>query len=170
MNWPPPERRPSSAESHGVAELLRRLLARCERDTSLDLWLPFPQNACSFGFGRPPRPLPIGALFILWAEGPPFKQPCAECGDELRMVSFGGLLTVGGGRMICSACDAEFFQRALGGLGTVGQIVNATKLGQTAFAPSTMVFGGPIGSDGAALLAELKIPRLHILNFRQRAT
>lgn len=158
MNRLPLERRTSSA-TNAVAELLRRLLTLADRDGSLDMWLAFPQNGCSFGFGHPPRPLPIGALFVLWAHGYPFTQPCPACGHTLRMISFGGLLTIGGGTLICATCEESFFQ-PIGGLGTVSQVLRGTKLGRTEFAPSRMVFGGAVRSDGAALFDAVGLGRL----------
>jgi hypothetical protein len=161
MKLSPLERRQSS-ESTAIAEAMRRLLTLQARG-ALDLWLPFPQNGCTFGFGvdAPPRALPIGALFTLWRTGTPFTQRCPDCAAALRMVSFGGLLTIGGGRMICSRCDAEFYQPLEGGLCGVGSIVRAGLLG-TEFLPSIMVFGRSIGSDGAALLAELELPPIKL--------
>ena len=143
-----------SEESEAIAEVLRRLLAT--PDYTLDPWLSFPQNACSFAFGKPPRPLPIGALRILWDEGIPFKQPCPDCKGRAFMVSFGGLLTIGGGRLICSACGAAFFQ-SIGSLSIVATLVG-TRLNGTEFAPSSMKFGGAVGTDGSALLAVLGLP------------
>lgn len=141
---------------HGpfLAEVLRRLAQRSPE--SLDPWLPFPQSGCSYGFGRPPRPLPIGALRLLWAHGHPFRQPCPDCGSDLHMISMGGLLAVGGGRLICIGCDAEFFQ-SIGNLPIVGGIV-AQALQGTEFKPTSMVYGGCVGSDGAKLLRELGLP------------
>lgn len=165
--WPPLERRTSSPTTHAVAELLRRLLTLGDRDGSLDMWLAFPQNGCSFRFGHPPRPLPIGALFVLWAHGSPFTQPCPACGHTLRMISFGGLLTVGGGGLICATCDADFFQ-PIGGLTSVRRIVKATRLDRTEFAPSRMVFGGAVSSDGAALFDAVGLGRLRIFSRRAR--
>lgn len=158
MNWAALTKSKNPVNGGAIAEVLRRMAARDW--SSLNPWLAFPQNACSFWFGRPPRPLPIGALRILWDEGIPFSQPCPECGHTLRMISFGGLLSVGGGRLICPGCDGDFFQ-SMGSLSTVSQIVGATRLRGTEFAPSSTVFGGSVGSDGEALLAELGLRPIH---------
>jgi hypothetical protein len=144
-----------SPRSQAIAEVLRRIQASPPR--LLDPWLAFPQNGCSYGFGKPPRPVPIGALAILWDEGTPFSQPCPDCADTLRMVSFGGLLSVGGGRLFCPGCDAEFFQ-SIGGLTVVAAAIGATKLRGTEFAPSVMRFGGAVGSKGCRLLEQLGLP------------
>jgi hypothetical protein len=142
-----------------VAEVLRRLLARAP--DSLDPWLPFPQNACSYRFGRPPRcpqPLPVGALWRLWDTGFPFRAPCLACDAMLHMVSMGGLLTIGGGRLVCPGCGGGFFC-SIGNVSRVGALV-AERLKGTEFQPIGFVFGGSVGSDGAALLAELGLPPL----------
>lgn len=137
-----------------VAEVLRRLLAR--GPDSLDPWLPFPQNACSFHFGRPPRPkqpLPIGALWRLWDSGFPFRAPCPACDAMLHTYAMGGLLTIGGGLMVCPGCSGGY-SSSIGGLSRVGALVEE-RLQGSEFQPSGFVFGGAVGSDGAALLAEL---------------
>ena len=141
-----------------VAEVLRRLLGRAP-DT-LDPWLPFPQNACSYRFGRPPRPaqsLPIGALWRLWDSGFPFRAPCPACDATLHMYAMGGLLTIGGGFLVCPGCSGGYFC-SIGNVSTVGALVSE-RLQGTEFRPAGFVFGGAVGSDGAALLAELGLAR-----------
>jgi hypothetical protein len=135
-----------------LATVLRRLDAADAH--TLDPWLPFPQNGCSFAFGQPPRPLPIGALRLLWAQGHPFTQACPVCSQPVRVVFMGGLLTIGGGRLICAACEGDFFQ-SVGPLTSVATLLDSSSLRGTEFAPSLMVFGGAVGSDGAQLLAGL---------------
>jgi len=141
-----------------VAEVLRRLFARSP--DSLDPWLPFPQNACSYRFGRPPRPgqpLPIGTLRRLWDSGFPFRVPCPTCDAVLHMYAMGGLLTIGGGFLVCPGCSGGYFC-SIGNVSTVGALVSE-RLQGTEFRPSGFVFGGAVGSDGAALLAELGLAR-----------
>lgn len=152
MAFPPLTRTRQSNHPAFLAEVLRRL-ATADRK-ALDPWLPFPQNGCSYAFGRPPRPLPIGALRILWDEGPPFRRPCPACRDQALMISMGGLLTIGGGRLICPACAGDFFQ-SIGSLSTVAEVLGNTRLAGTPFAVSRFVFGGSVGSDGAELLTRL---------------
>jgi hypothetical protein len=77
------------------------------------------------------------------------------------MVSFGGLLTIGGGYLHCVGCGGEFFQQ-IGGLSVVQQLVASTRLRGTEFAPSSFVFGGAVGSDGAALLNALGLPPIPV--------
>jgi hypothetical protein len=141
-----------------VAEVLRRLLARAP--DRLDPWLPFPQNACSYRFGRAPRPeqpLPIGALWRLWDSGFPFRAPCPACDATLHMFAMGGLLTIGGGLLVCPGCSGGYFC-SIGNVTTVGALVSE-RLQGTEFRPAGFVFGGAVGSDGAALLAELGLAR-----------
>ena len=141
-----------------VAEVLRRLLT-CAPDR-LDPWLPFPQNACSYRFGRAPRPeqsLPIGALWGLWESGLPFRAPCPACDATLHMFAMGGLLTIGGGFLVCPGCSGGYFCW-IGNVSTVGALVSE-RLQGTEFRPAGFVFGGAVGSDGAALLAELGLAR-----------
>ena len=64
-----------------------------------------------------------------------------------------------GCRLICPGCDADFYQ-SMGSLSTVSTILGGTRLKGTEFAPSSMVFGGSVGSDGSALLRELGLPPL----------
>jgi hypothetical protein len=154
MNLLPLKKRDETREAKAVAEALRRFLAH---EGPLDPWLAFPQNSTTFGFGEPPRPLPIGALRILWAEGVPWVQPCLECGATAHMIGFGGLLSTGGGFLICAGCGGECYQH-LGGLLQVSEALAQTRLRGTEFAPSSMVFGATIGSDGKALLAKLGLP------------
>jgi hypothetical protein len=133
-----------------VAEVVRRLLKRPD----LDPWLPFPQNATCFTFGPSGRPLPIGALALLWSGGWPWAQPCPACGGQVRVISFGGLLSVGGGRCVCATCNASFFQ-PLGGLSSVAEELRKSPLVGSPFAPNLSLFGGSAGSDGFELLCAL---------------
>lgn len=48
------------------ASIIRALLGLGKLSGKLDLWLPFPQNLCCFSFGKDARPIPVGALLILW--------------------------------------------------------------------------------------------------------
>jgi len=140
-----------------TAEVLRRLLAAQEAGQIDDLWLPFPQRSCCFVFG-PNRniPLPIGALFLLWSAGSPFVQDCPECGSRAYMNLFGGLLAIGGGRLVCIGCGLSYYQ-SLGGLATVSRILEGSPIGGTPFLHTGMRFGGAYPSDGARLRAFLGV-------------
>ena len=97
-------------------------------------------------------------MWRLWDTGFPFRAPCLVCDATLHMVSMGGLLTIGGGRLVCPGCGGGFFC-SIGNVSTVGALV-AERLQGTEFRPTGFVFGGSVGSDGAALLAELGLPPL----------
>ncbi len=138
----------------GTAEVLRRLLAAGPID---DLWLPFPQWTCCFAFGPNRKaPLPVGALFLLWGAGTPWVQDCPECGGQAYMISFGGLLNMGGGRLVCTGCGLDLYQ-PLGGLGTVSQILDRSPIAGTPFRHTGMRFGGAYPSDGAQRRAQLGV-------------
>ncbi len=141
----------------GTAEVLRRLLAAQEAGQIKDLWLPFPQWNCCFAFG-PDRdvPLPVGALFLLWSAGPPWVQACPECGGQAYMISFGGLLSIGGGRLVCTGCALDLSQ-SLGGLPTLSNILRSSPIAGTLFRNTGMRYGGTYPSDGAQLRALLGV-------------
>jgi len=73
------------------------------------------------------------------------------------MVSFGGLLSVGGGHLVCAGCAARWFH-FIGGLGTVHRVVSPF-LADTEFRLTGGSFGGATGSAGAALLDALGLSR-----------
>ena len=139
-----------------TAEVLRRLLAAKEARRIQDLWLPFPQRSCCFSFGPDGGPVPIGALFLLWSAGSPFVQDCRDCGGRMYMISFGGLLVIGGGRLVCAGCGFAFYQ-PLGNLGRVSEILRKSPLARTQFRPTGAHFGGAHSSDGAQLFAFLGV-------------
>ena len=92
------------------AKLLRKLLEFVAGGRSIDLWLTFPQECCSFAFGPSRGPVPIVALFMLWSAGWPYLQKCPECHGPAYMVALSGLLVYGGGRLICPTCVTEWWQ------------------------------------------------------------
>jgi hypothetical protein len=138
-----------------VAEVLRRLDQRIgqatEGSSEIDGWLSFPQRSCSFSFGPNRRPLPIGALRLLWSAGWPFSQRCPDCGGKARTIGFAGGLSTGGCSLICSECSARWFHR-VGGLTTISDLVNGAALGKTEFRTAGAAFGGVVASKGEALL------------------
>ena len=137
-----------------VADMLRRLVIARQSGREPDPWLPFPQNACSFSFGVRKAPLPIGALFVLWDCGHPFVQPCPDCGEKAYMVSFGGLLSAGGGKLACTGCAQAWFH-FVGGMSRVFALIDATPLRRTQFRATSGLFGGAIASNGEGLRAAL---------------
>ncbi len=139
-----------------TAEVIRRLLEFVDSSKELDLWLPFPQNQSSFAFSSDNKPLPVGTLIILWKHGEPFVRTCPECGDSAYMISFGGLLSNGGGHLVCTGCNQSYFQH-IGGLGTVSNLLRNTPLQETEFRPSTGFLGAAKGSDGKELMELLGV-------------
>ena len=139
-----------------AACVLRLLLERRDAGLEIDPWLPFPQKHCCFSFGPQKGPVPVGALFLVWSAGPPYAQTCPDCKATAYMVSFGGLLSSGGGRLVCPACGMVWFQ-FLGGLGRVADWLTVSPLMGTVFKPTGMVFGAAFCSDGGALRALLGV-------------
>jgi hypothetical protein len=135
------------------AAVIRGVLQHREQLLRLDPWLPFPQTACCFTFGRDDRPIPVGALFVLWDRWAEFTGPCPECGSAGYGFAFGGMLTVGGVVGCCTGCERHLF-RQIGGLATVGRVVDAYLKGTPFFLKSGF-FGGTQGSDGQELLDAL---------------
>lgn len=132
-----------------AAEVIRLIF---ERD-DLDPWLAFPQRTCCFNFGEEKRPLPIGALRILWAAGWPWTSPCPACVETLHAVGFGGLLSVGGVVSVCTGCSRSYFQQ-VGGIATMAHLARELLL-DSEFPLKNGLFGGAYTSDGSALLTAL---------------
>jgi hypothetical protein len=123
-----------------TAQLLRGVLAHREALMEKDPWLPFPQHACSFTFGKDKAPLPIGALALLWENWPAATGVCSECGGRVFARAFGGGLSQGGVSACCSTCGRVHF-RCVGGLSAVGE-APARILKGTEFYVATGIFGG----------------------------
>ncbi len=98
-----------------IASILRGMLKFKEELLALDPWLPFPQNTCCYSFGAEGRPMPIGALFILWEKWPESTRPCADCGGASFGFGWGGFFSMGGMVGYCSVCGSAFSQ-PIGGL------------------------------------------------------
>jgi len=69
----------AAAIDPAAAELIRALRDAERRQASPDPWLWFPQQSANAGFGPEARPLPVGALRVLWRAGCPFVQACPGC-------------------------------------------------------------------------------------------
>jgi hypothetical protein len=132
----------TGGEDADLAKLIRALLARREEVLSVDPWLPFPQNCCCFGFGDGRRPLPVGALVLLWDRWTAATGPCADCGGGIYARGFGGLLSIGGVVGHCSGCGRRHF-RPIGGLSTVGAEAGRALEG-TEFNITLALFGGVV--------------------------
>jgi len=144
----PRERQPETAE------VLRRLLAT---DRWVDPWLPFPQTSCRFLFGQD-KPLPVGALFLLWNAGLPWAQTCPQCGGTAYAVDFGAaLMAIGWIVLVCTDCERELWQPA-GHLMDISRLLDKT-LARTRFRPTSMFYGGSRPSNGAELRVALGLAK-----------
>ncbi len=95
---------PSPTYSVELAQLIRACIRQEKRLMEIDRWLPFPQTSCSFAFGFDAKPIPVGALFLLWRECPDFTTRCAFCGGTVRGYSCCALNAVGNISGCCDAC------------------------------------------------------------------
>lgn len=138
----------------GLVLVIQATLAYKHRLLTLDPWLPFPQNACCHAFGPERKPLPIGALFLLWERWPACTGDCPECGAKVYGVGFGGLLSIGGVVAVCIGCSREMY-RHIGGLMVVAEEFRPWLAG-TPYALSSSVFGGCVGGDRRALVDALR--------------
>jgi hypothetical protein len=76
------------------------------------------------------------------------------------MVEFGGLLSSGGGTLICPTCENSWRQH-LGDLATIAhEYLRKSPLMGTEFQPTGMLFGGAYASDGKRLLDFLGVGEL----------
>ncbi|HAA47100.1 MAG TPA: hypothetical protein DCE03_01195 [Synergistaceae bacterium] len=134
------------------ARVIRMVQEHVRKGKRLDGWLPFPQKECGFAFGERYKPLPVGALLLLWGSGRPFVKECPRCGSEAFAIAFSGLLTVGGTRLVCGSCGTAFWDIVDGGLVGMARYLNASPIGGTEFQPTGMMIGSSFPSDGKELL------------------
>lgn len=73
------------------------------------------------------------------------------------MIACGGLLSIGGGIMICTDCDRRWFHSRGGGLGGAHSMLKYSVLEGTEFRVKCGLLGGAVSSDGAALRRELGV-------------
>jgi len=142
----------SSKKFFNEARIIRKVQEHVREGKRLDGWLPFPQKECGFAFGERYRPLPVGALLLLWGAGRPFVQDCPRCGSEAFAIAFSGLLTIGGTRLVCRSCGSAFWDLVDGGLADIACYLNESPLGGTEFQPTGMMIGSSFPSDGKELL------------------
>ena len=98
-----------------IASVIRGVQKFKKELLQLDPWLPFPQNTCCYSFGSEGRPLPLGALFILWEKWPESTQPCSACGGASFGFGWGGFFSMGGVIGYCCVCG-NAFSKPTGGL------------------------------------------------------
>jgi hypothetical protein len=95
----------------GTSEQTQTLLASVvEHEAALldlDPWIPFPQLGCYGVFGDDARPLPIGALSLLWKSFSSFTGRCVPCGGRSYGYSVSGILQVAGVSACCIDCGAR---------------------------------------------------------------
>ncbi len=136
-----------------LAAVVRAVVAR---RTELDPWLEFPQQNSCFLFGECKSAVPIGALYLLWDSGPPWRKPCHRCGGDLRGYACGGLLTFKCLFAVCVDCERCFTETHEGSLGSAAAWLRPLK--GTEFFMSSGCFGGTYASKGKLLLKALKLP------------
>ncbi len=146
-----------------IASIIRNLMKFKKELLELDPWLPFPQRSCSYSFGEEGRPMPIGALFILWEKWPEFTGQCLDCGGDAFGYKVGGYYDISGVMGCCSVCGIGFNGRnpekdMMALLAQIRQIEPI--LEKTPYFVKGMKFGGSrgghFGGPGAPLVAALR--------------
>jgi hypothetical protein len=145
--------RKATTDERGFASIIRSTRAFRKELLQLDPWIPFPQNSCCFEFGPHHRPLPIGALFILWDEWPACTGTCRHCQGFAVGCGFGGLFHIGGVSGCCSVCGAGW-SRHMDGLVAIGHAVEPY-LKSTPYYVSQWWFGTTAGGPRAPLFNAL---------------
>lgn len=102
--------RSMSKEAVRKPQLAGLVKAVIQNQNQLDPWLEFPQSSCCFKFGEAKRPLPIGALYLLWERDKRWSKPCRYCQGDARGLSCGGFLSTGWFEFICLDCSAFFVE------------------------------------------------------------
>jgi hypothetical protein len=143
----------TEAPNRELAAIVRAVIAH---RAELDPWLEFPQNSSCFLFGERKSPVPIGALYLLWDSGVPWRKPCHRCGSDVRGLACGGLLAVKGLWSVCVDCGQCFAEVHDGSLGSAAAWLRPLK--GTEFFMSSGCFGGTYGSTGERLLKALRLP------------
>jgi hypothetical protein len=145
---------PRDRFDHERAAIIRAVLRMSRLRNQIDPWLPFPQNSCTFSFGKDDRPLPIGALRYLWKKWPAFSGKCPVCGGPGLGYAFGGLLSTGAVTGCCINC-ATMLCRRIGGLGTIAEELRPL-LRSTPFYLISGRFGGTFAGPRAPLVRVLR--------------
>ncbi len=138
----------------GEALLIRHVLLLHGLLEQTDPWVPFPQQACCYGFGPHSKPLPVPALAILWARWPAATGTCPGCEGPVYGYAFGGLLSLGGVAGVCLQCHSSCF-RPVGGLMKVALEVGPVLAG-TPYYLNGARFGGSHGAPREPLVRALR--------------
>lgn len=129
----------SEVGSPEIAQLLRGCL-KFEQVLAQDHpWLPCPASVSSFSFGTDRKPLPIGALFLLWSNCPELTTTCSSCGGRVLCRGFVGLLSTGIVEAVCVDCT-RIYSRWIAGLMAIHRLIGPP-LKDTEF----RVCGGSLG-------------------------
>jgi hypothetical protein len=113
-NWYHP-RGEGEAEAFAV-----RMVLRYRRE--LDPWLHFPNGSCH-RFGPEEKPMPIGALLLLWERWDFMTGRCARCGETIYGYTFWGEWHQYGITGCCIGCGITYC-RSLSGLERVNSFVS----------------------------------------------
>jgi len=140
-------------ENRETAMIIRSMIKHKKELLKMDEWLPFPTNSCCYSFGENQKPIPIGALYILWTKSKEMRGTCPLCNSSIYGYAFGGLLVIGGIMGVCINCDMRFF-KSIGNLSTVAETIDK-HLSNTQFKIKTMSFGGCIEGPRKPLLHAL---------------
>ena len=143
-----------NAQAPELAALIRSVSKFKNELPQLDHWLPFPQNACCYSFGKDRRPLPIGALFLLWEKWPASTGTCPTCNGAVYGYAFGGFLSLGGVCACCAGCE-KGLHRSVGGLLTIGKQIEPI-LKTTSYFLKGALFGGSFEGPRAPLVKALR--------------
>jgi hypothetical protein len=145
---------PRDPFDHERAAIIRAVLRMSRLRDQLDPWLPFPQNSCTFAFGKEDRPLPVGGLLYLWEKWPAFTGRCPVCAGTGFGYAFGGLLSTGAVTGCCLRCETTLCRR-IGGLGTIARELRPI-LRLTPYYLKSGCFGGTFEGSRAPLVAALR--------------
>ena len=131
--------------------LLRAAQAHRRAISRRDPWVQVPDGWTTFTYGlrQPGRPFPIGAAYLLWDAGKPFRARCADCGGERLAYSFGAGLAIGCIKRVCTSCGTNDDVRT-GGLTSLSGLVRPV-LADTEWKIATFIYGGAVGGNPEGL-------------------
>lgn len=103
-----------------LAARMRYLVRYRDSLLATDRWIAVPQSSCGFVFGVGRRPLPIGALCMLWDRWAATTGECPSCGGRVVCFAMGGTPNVGGLIGCCLVCERQL-RRPMDGLAAVAE-------------------------------------------------